>query len=240
MTADLCEGRQPKFIGHGAERVWLAADRIRLGERIRTSSASTGHDTNTEERRFLLVIYHLSFPTSTSFFQSLRLFLSSSLPLSPTPNPPYPYSLSFSPHPHSPCSAPCSFGCGSLEMAIDDESPLRVNTRGGGTVVTWIAHPLLYSFSFGALFLRSLLDWAGANGGAGSNAAGRRRVRRRGEPAVAAVAEAAAVHELLRPMQDPRGRTQERVQHVLPRLHERRALLPLPRAPPRPPLHPGQ
>jgi len=124
-------------------------------------------------------------------------------------------------------------------MAIDDESPLRVNTRGGGTVVTWIAHPLLYSFSFGALFLCSLLDWAGANGGAGSNAAGRRRVRRRGEPAVAAVAEAAAVRELLRPMQDPRGRAQERVQHVLPRLHERRALLPVPRLPPRPPRHPG-
>jgi hypothetical protein len=56
---------------------------------------------------------------------------------------------------------------------------------------------------------------------------------------VAAVAKAAAVDELLHAMQGPRGRAQERVQHVLPRLHERRALLSLPRAPPRPPRHPG-
>uniref|UniRef100_A0A804MB62 Uncharacterized protein n=1 Tax=Zea mays TaxID=4577 RepID=A0A804MB62_MAIZE len=39
-------------------------------------------------------------------------------------------------------------------------------------------------------------------------------------------------------MQAARGRAQERVQHVLPRLHERRALLPVPRLPPRPPRHP--
>jgi hypothetical protein len=76
--------------------------------------------------------------------------------------------------------------------------------------------------------------------GAGSNAAGRRGVRRGGEPAVAAVAQAAAGDELLRPMQAARGRAQERVQHVLPRLHERRALLPVPRLPPRPPRHPGE
>jgi hypothetical protein len=86
----------------------------------------------------------------------------------------------------------------------------------------------------------SVLCRIGANGGAGSNAAGRRGVRRGGEPAVAAVAQAAAEDGLLRSMQAARGRAQERVQHVLPRLHERRALLPVPRLPPRPPRHPGE
>uniref|UniRef100_A0A8R7UYU1 Uncharacterized protein n=1 Tax=Triticum urartu TaxID=4572 RepID=A0A8R7UYU1_TRIUA len=71
---------------------------------------------------------------------------------------------------------------------------------------------------------------------------GRSGVRGRGggEPAVAAVAEAAAGDELLRAMPGARRRAQERVQHVLPRLRQRRALLALPRPPPRPPRHPGQ
>ena len=92
----------------------------------------------------------------------------------------------------------------------------------------------------GCSLCSSALCRIGANGGAGSNAAGRRGVRRGGEPAVAAVAQAAAGHELLRSMQAARGRAQERVQHVLPRLHERRSLLPVPRLPPRPPRHPGE
>uniref|UniRef100_A0A8R7PIM7 Uncharacterized protein n=1 Tax=Triticum urartu TaxID=4572 RepID=A0A8R7PIM7_TRIUA len=41
-------------------------------------------------------------------------------------------------------------------------------------------------------------------------------------------------------MQDARGRPQVRVQHVLPRLRQRRALLPVPRLPPWPPRHPDK
>ncbi|KAL5650255.1 hypothetical protein ACJX0J_041064, partial [Zea mays] len=74
----------------------------------------------------------LGFPFLHALLPSKAFAFSSRLPLPLTPN--YPLLSTYPVHTLPPCAGPCSFWLCIGEMAIDDESPIRVNSRGGGAM----------------------------------------------------------------------------------------------------------